>query len=460
MKRPSSTLKEQIVDHQIGLAFTLLSALVAIHLCFPQWRSYSQKFWQLSYHDPASDQYNTGTDDLYLVIFWIVMLTGLRATVMSYIFIPIARWGGVHKPKARMRFAEQAWLCLHHATSFAVGMYIFTQSDYWLNFREMWTAWPDRKMDALLKRYYLIEFAFWLQQILTVNIEKRRKDYHQMLTHHIITCALISASYLHHLTRVGNVILCLMDIVDVVFSGAKLLKYLHFQMACDVAFAVFMVSWVVARHVLYMMVVFSVYGDTQDAMHFACYDQNGIQADLSPEAANSFFQVIQPFLDPQGVACWSPKVKWTFLTMLLALQGITIVWFGMILRVAWRIINGGTAEDSRSDDEVEAEAEEEEEEEALALDMDPEGLASLQHHHSPHQHRNQHFLPQPTTVHPRPFEQEVGVEAIDFRTKTARPSKAARGYRKVSSSSTSVTLPGHHSDRKELLGRIGCDKTT
>ncbi len=67
-----------------------------------------------------------------------------------------------------------------------------------------------------MKRYYLIQFAFWAQQIVVVNIEERRKDYHQMLTHHLITCFLIFASYAHHLTRVGNVILCLMDIVDVI----------------------------------------------------------------------------------------------------------------------------------------------------------------------------------------------------------------------------------------------------
>ncbi len=228
-------------------------------------------------------------------------------------------------------------------------------------------------------------------------------------------------------------------------------------MACDVAFAVFMATWVVARHLLYMMVFVSAYRDTKGTLHFACFDQNGTQVDRPPKVANSIFQVIQPFLDPQGVACFNAKVKWTFLTMLLALQGITIVWFGMIVRVAWRILNGAAADDTRSDDEAEEE-EEEIEDEVLALDMDPEGIASLQHHHSQH-HRHQPPLAQPTTMHPRPFEQEVGVEAIDFRTKTTKPNKSTRGYRKVSSTSSGVTLPGHHSDRKELLGRIGCDKT-
>lgn len=93
----------------------------------------------------------------------------------------------------------------------------------------MWTTWPDRTMDGLLKRYYLIQFAFWLQQILVVNIEERRKDYHQMLTHHIITCSLIFSSYGHHVTKVGNVILCLMEIVDVILPVGVSLSFVIFE---------------------------------------------------------------------------------------------------------------------------------------------------------------------------------------------------------------------------------------
>jgi acyl-CoA-dependent ceramide synthase len=71
-------------------------------------------------------------------------------------------------------------------------------------------------MGGLLKWYYLVQYAFWLQQILVVNIEERRKDYHQMLTHHIITCGLMFLSYGYHLTKVGNLILCIMDVGDLI----------------------------------------------------------------------------------------------------------------------------------------------------------------------------------------------------------------------------------------------------
>src|SRR2546430_9829584 len=88
------------------------------------------------------------------------------------------------------------------------------RSKYWLNLRELWTDFPERQTDGLFKWYYLVQYAFWIQQILVVNIEERRKDYHQMFTHHIITCALMFGSYGYHLTRVGNAFLCVMDVVD------------------------------------------------------------------------------------------------------------------------------------------------------------------------------------------------------------------------------------------------------
>lgn len=90
-------------------------------------------------------------------------------------------------------------------------------SKYWLNLEEIWPRYPVREMSGYMKTYYLLQFAFWLQQIVVVHIEDRRKDHWQMFTHHIVTCILISMSYGYNMTQAGNVILCVMDSVDLVF---------------------------------------------------------------------------------------------------------------------------------------------------------------------------------------------------------------------------------------------------
>ena len=69
-----------------------------------------------------------------------------------------------------------------------------------------------------MKGYMVLQLAFWLQQVLVINIEERRKDHWQMLTHHFVTISLIYGSYRYGYTRVGNVILVLMDVSDLFLS--------------------------------------------------------------------------------------------------------------------------------------------------------------------------------------------------------------------------------------------------
>jgi acyl-CoA-dependent ceramide synthase len=77
-------------------------------------------------------------------------------------------------------------------------------------------------MTGLRKWYTLVQYAFWLQQIMVINIEKKRKDYWQMFTHHIVTTLLIFTSYGYHQTKVANLIFCIMDIIDVVLAVSPL----------------------------------------------------------------------------------------------------------------------------------------------------------------------------------------------------------------------------------------------
>ncbi|KAI9845759.1 MAG: sphingosine N-acyltransferase lag1 [Sclerophora amabilis] len=422
-----------VVEHQIGIAGNLVLLLTLSHVCLPRSRQHTRKFFELSYYNPESGRYATGKNDWFMVFYWLTIFTGLRAATMDYILLPLARWGGVRNRKGRNRFAEQAWLLLYYGTFWAVGMYLYYNSDYWLDLSAMWRDWPTVEMGGLIKWYYLVQFAFWVQQILVVNIEERRKDYHQMFTHHIITCLLMFFSYGYYQTKVGNVILCLMDVVDIFLSAAKMLKYLHFHVTCDIAFGVFIFSWFVARHVLYLMVCLSILRDLPENLTYGCYSSTtGVLVGPS-DSFEWMSHVDEPLRDPYSTVCFNDTIKWMFLTMLVALQVITLIWFGMILGVAWRILNGQTAEDTRSDGE--------DEEEDVA---EREGV------------KNGHrVVVAPPPPPPPPLEEEVGVEAISLKGRTS----PVRRYRKTAGTASGVTLPGH-SDRKELLGRIGCDKTT
>ena len=203
----------------------------------PRAREHNGKYFHLSYYNPESGQYGLGWDDGHSILFCVILFTGLRAAAMEYLLAPLAKAGGIRKRKDITRFSEQAWLLMYYSVFWTAGMvcfqehfhrarglkshhlltsaqYIYYNSPYYLNLRELWTNWPNREMTGLMKGYMLAQLAFWIQQILVINIEERRKDHWQMLSHHIITNSLIYASYRYGHTRVGNLILVLIDVVD------------------------------------------------------------------------------------------------------------------------------------------------------------------------------------------------------------------------------------------------------
>lgn len=82
---------------------------------------------------------------------------------------------------------------------------------------ELWTNWPQRELQGLVKGYILAQWSYWMQQLLVVNLEARRKDYWQMIVHHFATIALIAGAYAYHHSRIANLILVLMDVIELIF---------------------------------------------------------------------------------------------------------------------------------------------------------------------------------------------------------------------------------------------------
>lgn len=126
-----------------ALAVGLLLTLAFAHQCFPGLRRHTQKFFALSYYDPQTEEYGLGTDDVYMVVFWILLFTALRAAAISYVLIPFAAWAGIKRRKGQVRFAEQAWVFLYAATFFSLGMVRWISSFFLLLSRMQWEALAD-----------------------------------------------------------------------------------------------------------------------------------------------------------------------------------------------------------------------------------------------------------------------------------------------------------------------------
>jgi very-long-chain ceramide synthase len=86
-------------------------------------------------------------------------------------------------------------------------------------------------MKPELKRYYLMQMSYWIQQllVLVLGLEKPRKDYYELVAHHIVTLWLVGWSYLINLTLIGNAVYMSMDLPDscLAVSDADLVLPVH-----------------------------------------------------------------------------------------------------------------------------------------------------------------------------------------------------------------------------------------
>ena len=203
-----------------------------------------------------------------------------------------------------------------------------------------------------------------------------------------------------------------------------MLKYFHYEAACNTMFGIFLATWLVARHGIYVSLCWSIYRDVPRVMPFACY--SGETMDLQTDSRKlSRWRYFDPFFDQKGTICLDRNIKSIFLGLLLMLQVLSIVWFGMIIKVALSVLKGASASDTRSgdedEDEGEGEGEGDEEEEKETCEVRANG--------KPTQSVNSKA---PAS----------GSEALPRQTGLFQ-----RG---------GIRVPGSR-DRKELIGRVGCN---
>lgn len=109
-------------------------------------------------------------------------------------------------------------------------------------------------------------------------------------------------------------------------------RYLSFTTLCDTTFVLFLLSWLATRQIGLFLVIRTSYRDAPQLIPFQWDPANGL------------------FLNTQ--------TYWGFIGMISALYVMASVWFAMATKVAWRVVSGQGAEDSRSDEGDESDAEE------------------------------------------------------------------------------------------------------
>jgi acyl-CoA-dependent ceramide synthase len=306
---------------------------------------------------PGPAQYGKGLWDIAFVSFYTIVLTFTREFIMQELLHPLARACGIKSRAKQLRFMEQMYTAIYFGISGPVGLYVMRRTPVWyFNTRGMYEVFPHRTHEAVFKFYYLFEAAYWAQQalVMVLGMEKPRKDYKELVAHHIVTLALIGLSYRFHFTYIGIAVYITHDISDFflavcyyflhsrayspnirsvanfILKVSKSFHYIDFPLVIPF-YALNVGTWIYLRHYLNLRILWSLLTE---------------------------FRTVGPYelnWETQQYKCWISNII-TF-ALLAMLQSLNLFWLYCLLRSAWRFISTGEKKDDRSEDEEEGEGE-------------------------------------------------------------------------------------------------------
>ncbi|AMD18910.1 HBR009Wp [Eremothecium sinecaudum] len=284
-------------------------------------------FVAISYPVGDTGMYGKGIKDLSFVLFYMIFFTFLREFVMAMVLLPLTRWLGVTGKHRVNRIMEQGYSTFYYGLSGPFGLYIMYHTDMWyFKTAPMYETYPDLTNSYLCKIFYLCQAAFWAQQgcILVLQVEKPRKDFKELVFHHIVTLAMISLSYMFHFTKIGLLIYITMDVSDFFLALSKIFNYLNSPLTPPF-FMIFVSSWIYLRHYTNIRILWSILTEFRTVGKFTLN------------------------FATQQYKCWiSLPIVFTLLS---ALQLVNLYWLFLIMRILWRMVTQGVSKDDRSDSE-------------------------------------------------------------------------------------------------------------
>ena len=217
--------KHFAVKHTWTLPLLLLLAFLSLYAINPTESNIIHHFIFLSYKlspeagaDPSTpSHYGKGLWDVAFVSFYTILLSFTREFIMQELLRPLARLCGLESRRKQSRFMEQMYTALYFGLMGPAGMYVMSRTPVWyFNTRGMYETFPHKTHEAVFKFYYLFQAAYWAQQaiVLLLGMEKPRKDFKELVGHHIVTLALIALSYRFHFTYIGIAVYLTHDISD------------------------------------------------------------------------------------------------------------------------------------------------------------------------------------------------------------------------------------------------------
>lgn len=289
------------------------------------WRQYVQTGWDGMWFMPKQERPSLQAD--YLAVAVVTVLYPIVYAAMHKVFLePVARkllagrWRSGQRLPDKLnskinKFCESLWKMIVYATLSYLAFTTAVHEPWFGDTSYFWRGYPQHAVTAGLARLYCLQMGFYASNIgILVFWEIRRKDFWVMMVHHIVTLVLIAVSYHLNFLRVGCIILLLHDVCDVLMECAKMLKYLNQDFGGSVVFGIFMLMWILLRLIYF-----------------------------------PFWVIWSTSVESTAILGQQVPLYNLFNGMLITLVVLHIYWFGLIVRIAYRALATGAANDIRED---------------------------------------------------------------------------------------------------------------
>lgn len=136
------------------------------------------------------------------------------------------------------KMSKNLFSTLYFSCLVTYGYFLLSKTEYFPaemggsytnSLKDMWTDFPIPSNPAYHRQvtwYYLLSFGYHIKSLYTLIVENnlaRRKDFIEMLIHHMCTILLYFMSYYVGMTKLGSLVMFIHDWADVTTSSIKFL---------------------------------------------------------------------------------------------------------------------------------------------------------------------------------------------------------------------------------------------
>jgi len=128
------------------------------------------------------------------------------------------------------KFREAAWRCCAYSIDCVLGLWVLLFADGrpkpWMWDDDAFVAgWPHHEVTADMTLMYAVGIGLYLHQVHGVLTDVRMKDFPIMLTHHVVTLALLVFTWYMRYFRGGSFVITIHDFSDIFLESAKCMNY-------------------------------------------------------------------------------------------------------------------------------------------------------------------------------------------------------------------------------------------